>query len=217
MTGLSVAGLDALPRRYAAMCRSFTAALLALFVVALDAPPLALAHPHPLPRTQADASAIAETLRAHSYSAADAFNVRQDDFGRLRAFLDEAANVGPQVVTFLYYPGQATQFDSEKYLVPIAEPSISTDTDLDSAEYIMPGCRQFLVSNTQFHFLEGNCNGIVETLEFMSPDLCVPPGSTLGDAVRIVVQYIDARPIRQQENFRLLALEALASAWSCRR
>lgn len=211
MTGRSVSGSDAVPRRYAAMCRSFTTALLALFVVALDAPPPASAHPQP------HAGALAETLRVQGNSAAAAFNVRQHDFGWLRAFLDKTTNVGPQVVAFLYYAGQAAQFDGGKYLVQIAEPSIPTDTDLDSAEYIMPGCRQFLVSNTQFHFLEGNCNGIVETLEFMSPDLCVPPGSTLGEAVRIVVQYIDARPIRQQENFRLLALEALASTWSCRR
>lgn len=163
MTGLAVPRSDAVLRRCAATYRSFTAVLLALFVVAIDAPQPASAHLH----------------------------------------------------TFLYYAGRAAQFDGERYLVPVAEPSISTDTDLDSAEYIMPGCRQFLIGNTQFHFLEGNCNGIVETLEFMSPDLCVPPGSTLGEAVRIVVQYIDARPIRLQENFRLLALEALASAWPC--
>ena len=100
-------------------------------------------------------------------------------------------------------------------VLPAQESSI--EEDMDSADYIMPGCRQFLVSNTPLHFLEGNCNGIVDNLAFMGPDVCVPPGLALGEAVRVVVQHIDARPERGQENFRQLALEALAAAWPCRR
>lgn len=93
----------------------------------------------------------------------------------------------------------------------------SAEEDFDSAEYIMPGCRQFVQEKTQFFFLDGNCNGILETLRFMSPDICAPPGSTLVEAARIVVQYIDQRPNRLSENFRELALEALTEAWQCRR
>src|SRR5437870_3591848 len=96
------------------------------------------------------------------------------------------------------------------------QPARAEEMDLDSADYIMPGCRQFIVSNTPFYFLEGNCNGIIETLQFMSPDVCAPPGSTLVEAVRIVVRYIDERPDRQQENFRILSLEALSEAWPCK-
>lgn len=91
------------------------------------------------------------------------------------------------------------------------------DIDLDSADYIMPGCQQFIVSHTRLHFLQGNCNGVIETLKFMSPDVCAPAESTLVDAAQIVVRYIDEQPARRQENFRLLALEALTKAWPCRR
>lgn len=194
VAGLAVPGSQTVPRPSVVMCRSFTAALLAMLTVALDAPPPASARPFPgAARVIANAAypdPLPNSPLPGTKAAADALQ----------------SDAGP-----------AAQPDGLRYLVPVAEPSDSSETDLDSAQYIMPGCRQFLVSKTQLHFLEGNCNGIVETIEFMSPDLCVPPGSTLDEAVRIVVQYIDARPVRQQEDFRLLALEALVSAWSCRR
>jgi len=98
----------------------------------------------------------------------------------------------------------------------LATQPASAEEDMDSAEYIMPGCRQFLVSNTPFHFLDGNCNGVVDDIEFASADLCAPRDSTLRDAVRVVVQYIDAQPDRQQESFRALAREALTVAWPCK-
>ena len=40
---------------------------------------------------------------------------------------------------------------------------------------------------------------------------------TLGQMVRVIVAYIDARPARVHEDFRLLALEALVDAWPCKR
>jgi Rap1a immunity proteins len=46
---------------------------------------------------------------------------------------------------------------------------------------------------------------------------CVPDRSTVGQAVRVVVAYIDQRPERMHEYFEVLALEALRRAWPCRR
>jgi hypothetical protein len=38
-----------------------------------------------------------------------------------------------------------------------------------------------------------------------------------GQAVGVVVRYIDQRPERMHEKFMTLALEALQQAWPCRR
>jgi hypothetical protein len=40
-------------------------------------------------------------------------------------------------------------------------------------------------------------------------------GATNMQGVRIVLQYIDARPARLNENFNKLAAEALRQAWPC--
>jgi hypothetical protein len=85
--------------------------------------------------------------------------------------------------------------------------------DATSANFIMPDCRAFLGPALQ----QGRCSGIVEGLVFADKGLCAPKASTTGQAVRIVVQYIDERPARQQENFIALALEALRADWPCRK
>jgi Rap1a immunity proteins len=67
------------------------------------------------------------------------------------------------------------------------------------------------------------CNGMVETLVFMSPFLsdnpvmCIqlPKGSTSQQAARVIVRYIEMRPQRVHEAFHSLALEALHDAWPC--
>jgi hypothetical protein len=43
------------------------------------------------------------------------------------------------------------------------------------------------------------------------------PEAINSQAVRIVVQFIDARPARLHERFTLLALEALTAAWPCKK
>ena len=92
--------------------------------------------------------------------------------------------------------------------------------DLESANYIMPGCRSFTAetlpsSAADDAFKRGQCLGIVDTIAALTADVCHPPGVTSGQAVSVVVKYIDDRPARMHENFRLLAREALRAAWPC--
>jgi hypothetical protein len=47
--------------------------------------------------------------------------------------------------------------------------------------------------------------------------ICAPDGVTLAQQVRVVVQYIDERPARMNENFKLLAVEAFQAAWPGRK
>jgi hypothetical protein len=46
--------------------------------------------------------------------------------------------------------------------------------------------------------------------------ICAPHGVILNDAVRVVVDFICARPERMDERFTALALEALTAAWACK-
>ena len=66
-------------------------------------------------------------------------------------------------------------------------------------------------------FEEGRCTGIVKGLLFAAFDVCKPARTTQGQAVRVVVKYIDDRPERLHENFKTLAAEALQAAWPCKK
>jgi hypothetical protein len=46
--------------------------------------------------------------------------------------------------------------------------------------------------------------------------LDIPDGVIVGQAIQVVVTYIEARPKRMHEDFRALALEALFDAWACK-
>jgi Rap1a immunity proteins len=62
-------------------------------------------------------------------------------------------------------------------------------------------------------------NGLVRMGSYTgaSSGVCVPVGVTVQKAARVVVQYIDGQAItRTDEDFRLLAFEALQAAWSCK-
>jgi hypothetical protein len=96
--------------------------------------------------------------------------------------------------------------------------------DVESANYIMPGCRivsesdpdsKDVINKVRF----ARCSGIIEGLYYRDDSKTVcPKGSvTNGQMIRVVVKYIDDRPERQHEYFKVLALEALRTAWPCKK
>jgi hypothetical protein len=101
-----------------------------------------------------------------------------------------------------------------------------------SANSRLTGCRDFLDQKSNGDgFARGLCVGVVTTivdiggLFVVSPlddksrrALCIdaPAAVTGGQAIRVVVAYIEARPARMHEPFPVLALEALQAAWPCR-
>jgi len=94
----------------------------------------------------------------------------------------------------------------------------SAQEDPGSATWVTPGCRAAIArADTGEMYRRGVCDGIVSGISFMDADTCTPKGVTLGQMIRVVVRYIDARPARQHESFNGLALEALRAAWPCRR
>src|SRR5262245_3262642 len=85
-----------------------------------------------------------------------------------------------------------------------------------SANTVMKGCRSYIAGDRYNEpFLQGVCTGEIDAIVDLSRS-CAPNGSTLGQAVRVVAAYIDARPARSHEDFSTLALEALKDAWPCR-
>jgi hypothetical protein len=46
---------------------------------------------------------------------------------------------------------------------------------------------------------------------------CIPQEVTNGQAVRVVVAYIDKHPEHLHESFNLLAILALGEAWPCKK
>src|SRR5712664_2725086 len=107
-----------------------------------------------------------------------------------------------------------------------------------SANDVMQGCRNFAARSRPTDFSQGYCAGIVMATTSMGISvktalalegaayggrvtpafrsfLCmdIPDGAIMGQHVRIVIAYIDARPARMHEPFDGLALEALRAAW----
>jgi Rap1a immunity proteins len=99
----------------------------------------------------------------------------------------------------------------------VAEP------DQDSANFMLPPCRAVAVygnakSKGDPYFM-GVCVGIINTIGLMGVAfhrVCLPNGVTTRQAVAVVVQYIDKRPARMHQDFKILAVEALAAAWPCK-
>jgi Rap1a immunity proteins len=90
--------------------------------------------------------------------------------------------------------------------------------DFDSANTMMRGCRELVgdTHNISNIYLRGYCMGIVEALGYRNAMICAPKGATNEQAIRVVVKYIDDQPARLNENFKVLALEALQAAWPCK-
>ena len=87
-----------------------------------------------------------------------------------------------------------------------------------SARIRMPECRAAIAQHPgNDAFAHGQCAAIIGELILTARTFCAPKGATTGQAMRIVVRYIDARPARLDESFVQLAHDALRQAWPCRR
>lgn len=87
-----------------------------------------------------------------------------------------------------------------------------------SAAFYLPGCKDFLAGRSDF--FSGRCVGAVEVLDALNLDtklFCPPEATGNLQRVQAIVSYIEARPQRQEEDFRLLANEAMAKTWPCKK
>jgi hypothetical protein len=110
--------------------------------------------------------------------------------------------------------------------------------DPESANYILPGCRQVLARQRPSNFMVAQmmvCVGKVhsifvvlkmrrlfqDSLDRRDPggarSLCSDPPEnvTPEQMIRVIVAYIEARPAELHKDFDWLATLALAEAWPC--
>ena len=93
----------------------------------------------------------------------------------------------------------------------------AADDVSNSANYIMPGCREFLAEDSRKEaWGQAFCTGLISGIAYMIDDICIPDSVTRLEIVRVVVQYIDARPVRIHEDFSKLSEEAMRAAWPCK-
>jgi hypothetical protein len=98
--------------------------------------------------------------------------------------------------------------------------------DLVSGNDFLPACKAELNgpadSTARIHDA-GICNGVIKGLmtvaDVLPPSLrfCIPDGMTIAPAIGVTVTYLETKPERRNESFVLLALEAFAQAWPCKR
>jgi Rap1a immunity proteins len=87
-----------------------------------------------------------------------------------------------------------------------------------SAEFYVEGCKDFLAGKS--NFFAGRCVGAIEVLDALNEDtklFCPPEGATNLQRVQAVVNYIETRPDRKNADFRLVANQAMAKAWPCKK
>ena len=89
--------------------------------------------------------------------------------------------------------------------------------DIFSAKSYLPGCKDYL--HHEGNVFSGRCVGVVEGLGMLRDAhiFCAPEFATTDQFIRLIVLYIEDRPERTQEDFRLLALEALRQAFPCQK
>jgi hypothetical protein len=79
----------------------------------------------------------------------------------------------------------------------------SSAEDLVSGTDFLPACKAELMTISDV---------LPPTLRF-----CIPDGMTIAPAIGMTMAYLEAKPERRNESFVLLALEAFAQAWPCKR
>jgi len=108
------------------------------------------------------------------------------------------------------------------FMAAVGAAGVHSETDTNSANVIMPACEGFLAHKDHdllSAYRQGICAGEVQGVWATASELgrvCSPPQATVGQAVLVVMRFINARPARMHEPFSFLALEALTTAWPCK-
>lgn len=110
-----------------------------------------------------------------------------------------------------------------------ANPAAAETDFLDSANYLLPFCRSLVAKehpkDAGAAAGQRQCVATVYTISllswFLMPTLaerwksCEPNNVTQGQAVAVVVHWLDQHPQRWNEEFTFLAAEAMHDAWPC--
>jgi hypothetical protein len=99
------------------------------------------------------------------------------------------------------------------------------EDDLGSGTFMLPACKGFAtrqVSKEPSQFTQGICVGTVDTLlvagHYFASErrFCAPESVTVGQAIRVAVEYLDAHPELLHRKFKELATISFHAAWPCK-
>jgi len=117
------------------------------------------------------------------------------------------------------YTVAAAVFLSASAATAVEDATLSADLPAVS---MLPACKAFIADDAPRDiyvlFEAGRCIGLIQGLGY-APRLvgvCPPAEVTYAQRARVAVTYIEARPERMHEDFRVLAVEAMKIAWPCK-
>lgn len=87
-----------------------------------------------------------------------------------------------------------------------------------SADFFLSGCKDYLAGKNGFY--GGRCAGAIEVLDALNSEttrFCPPEKTTNLQRVKVVVDYIEAHSEAKNADFNLVANEAMAKAWPCKK
>ena len=117
------------------------------------------------------------------------------------------------------YTVAAAVFLSASAATAVEDASLSADLPAVS---MLPACKAFIADDAPRDiyvlFEAGRCIGLIQGLGYSSRlvGVCPPAEVTFAQRARVAVTYIEARPERTHEDFRVLAVEAMQKAWPCK-
>jgi len=117
------------------------------------------------------------------------------------------------------YTVAAAVFLSASAASAVEDATLSADLPAVS---MLPACKAFIADDAPRDiyvlFEAGRCIGVMQGLRYASRlvGVCPPAEVTYAQTARVAVTYIEARPERMHEDFRVLAVEAMQKAWPCK-
>jgi hypothetical protein len=106
----------------------------------------------------------------------------------------------------------------------IASMLIANPAAAESVNFYFPSCKDFTSGRTEKNpFLQGVCVGLLEGLATFANKLpseesrsCPPDNVNAAELTKAVVQWLEQRRQRWDEDFRSLAVLALHDTWPCK-
>jgi hypothetical protein len=109
-------------------------------------------------------------------------------------------------------------------LIALSASAATADENPYSANSMLPACMAVLAisSGNPAAGIDpvemGRCIGMIEGVALLANYgvFCPPAGATIKQRIQVIIAYIEARPQRMHEDFRVLAVEAMQKAWPCK-
>src|SRR6266446_6441806 len=109
-------------------------------------------------------------------------------------------------------------------LIALSASAETADENPYSANSMLPACMAVLAisSGNPAAGIDpvemGRCIGMIEGVALLANYgvFCPPAGAIIKQRIQVITAYIEARPQRMHEDFRVLAVEAMQKAWPCK-